>query len=96
MPLNDFATGLKQGKLLFELNGYKLHGRWTLVRIRERAKTDDGASWLFIKERDQWATDEPTAYPNDSVLSGLTLTELDNPRAKATALRRQVMKAVNT
>ena len=97
LPLNDFNTGLKQGKLLFQLKGYKLNGRWTLVRIRDRGKADDdGSSWLFIKEHDQWASDEPTPYADDSVLSGLTLKELDNPRAKATGLRRAVMKAVNT
>lgn len=96
-PLNDVESGLKKGKLLFELNGYKLQGRWTLVRIRERGKPNDGgASWLFMKERDRWATDEPGSYPDGSVLSGLTLKELGNPRAKATRLRRQVMKAVNS
>jgi len=97
LPLNDFAQGLKQGKLLFELKGFKLHGRWTLVRIRQRAKgDDDGTSWLLIKEQDQWATDGPAPYGNDSVLSGLTLEEFANPRAKATALRRQTMQAVNS
>ena len=71
LPLNDFATGLREGKLLFELKGYKLTGLWTLVRIRERAKRDDdGTSWLFIKERDRWATDEPSSHADGSVLSG--------------------------
>ena len=85
--LNDFSQGFAKGKLLFELNGFKLHGRWTLVRIKDRGGKDDGKSWLLIKERDQWEqADAP--YPDTSVLSGMTLAELANPAAKARRLLR--------
>jgi len=83
-PLNDIHEGFRKGKLLFELNGFKLHGRWTLVRMKGRKADEhsdgnsDGRQWLFIKERDQWA-DEDAPYSDRSVISGLTVTELKNP-----------------
>jgi len=43
------AGKAREGKLLFELKGYKLHGKWTLVKIKKSEK-----DWLLIKERDQW------------------------------------------
>ena len=46
-PKGDPLLGLKKGKLLFELQGCKLHGNWTLVKMKSGAK-----DWLFIKEYD--------------------------------------------
>ena len=46
VPLEDSDEGLKKGKLLFELRGYKLRGKWTLVKIkkqREGVAADQGA-----------------------------------------------------
>src|SRR5947209_15733314 len=37
-PLEDPLEGLKKGKLLFTLQGNKLHGRWTLVKIKKGQK----------------------------------------------------------
>ena len=64
VPLNDFDEGFAKGKLLFELRGYKLRGRWTLVKTR-RGKNE----WLLIKERDGYANERSTVdYPADSIL----------------------------
>ena len=49
VPLEDWREGLEKGKLLFELRGYKLHGKWTLVKIKKSEK-----DWLLIKERDAY------------------------------------------
>ena len=49
IPLEDWREGLEKGKLLFELHGYKLHGKWTLVKIKKSEK-----DWLLIKERDAY------------------------------------------
>jgi bifunctional non-homologous end joining protein LigD len=87
-PLNDCREGLRTGKLLFELNGFKLHGRWTLVRIkssRGASGNEDGRAWLFIKEQDQYE-DEALVYSDRSVLSGLTVEEIARPASKARAL----------
>src|SRR5581483_10366121 len=70
VPVEDPREGLRQGKLLFELYGYKLRGRWTLVKLVKSEK-----DWLLIKERDAYAAAE-SALPPQSVLSGLTVEEL--------------------
>src|SRR6266516_2055016 len=38
VPLEDAHEGMKKGKLLFELRGYKLHGKWTLVKLKNGVK----------------------------------------------------------
>ncbi|MGD8727902.1 MAG: DNA ligase D, partial [Gemmatimonadales bacterium] len=81
IPLIDVEEGFKRGKLLFELRGYKLRGIWTLVKIKKSAK-----EWLLIKERDQLVSDEGDAFPQDSVLSGLTVEELRAGASPAAAL----------
>ena len=71
VPLEDRCEGLEKGKLLFELKGYKLHGKWTLVKIKKSEK-----DWLLIKERDAYASVPGDQFPEESVLSGLTVEEL--------------------
>ncbi len=70
----DPLEGLAKGKLLFELQGQKLHGYWTLVRMKSGEK-----DWLFIKETDEHMDrDGSTAdYPMNSVYTGLSLAQLD-------------------
>ena len=54
IPLEDPRKGYREGKLKFELRGHKLHGHWTLVRMKGRG--DRGKDpWLLIKERDGFA-----------------------------------------
>src|SRR5687768_10457919 len=81
IPQGDPLEGLAKGKLLFELRGYKLHGMWTLVKIKKSEK-----DWLLIKERDGWATTEPEPLPEQSVLSGLTVEELAAGHTPATRI----------
>ena len=71
VAIEDPLEGLRKGKLLFDLKGYKLRGRWTLVKLKKTEK-----DWLLIKERDAWAKTEPEPVPEESVLSGLTVEEL--------------------
>jgi bifunctional non-homologous end joining protein LigD len=71
VPLEDWRTGLEKGKLLFELKGYKLHGKWTLVKIKKSEK-----EWLLIKERDSFVKSPGDVFPEESVLSGLTVDEV--------------------
>lgn len=52
IPLADPYEGYRQGRLKFELRGHKLHGRWTLVRIKNR-QGERQEPWLLIKERDE-------------------------------------------
>jgi bifunctional non-homologous end joining protein LigD len=54
IPLEDPHKGFRDGKLKFELRGHKLHGHWTLVRMKGRGNGREDP-WLLIKERDAFA-----------------------------------------
>jgi bifunctional non-homologous end joining protein LigD len=82
IALEDWREGLEKGKLLFELRGYKLHGKWTLVKIKKSER-----DWLLIKERDGWVRQPGDQFPESSVLSGLTVEEVKEGRGPAGALR---------
>jgi bifunctional non-homologous end joining protein LigD len=84
-PLEDPHEGLEKGKLLFNLKGYKLHGRWTLIKLKKTEK-----EWLLIKERDEYISTEP--YSDESVLSGLTNDELRTAKQRAEPIKRELEK----
>ncbi|MEZ4297617.1 MAG: DNA ligase D [Polyangiaceae bacterium] len=65
--------GLVKGKLDFDLQGYKLRGRFALVKTKRGPN-----EWLLLKKEDAWAskTRDITAEEPRSVLSGLTVDEL--------------------
>src|SRR6266446_625131 len=85
VPLEDVREGFEKGKLLFELRGYKLRGRWTLIKLKKTAK-----EWLLIKERDEYVSTEP--FSNESVLSGLTNDELRNAKQRAEPIKKELAK----
>ena len=84
-PLEDPYEGLERGKLLFNLKGYKLHGRWTLIKLKKTEK-----EWLLIKERDEYVSTEP--YSNESVLSGLSNDELRTAKQRAEPIKKELEK----
>ena len=86
-PVGDPLEGLAEGKLLFELRGYKLRGLWTLVKLKKSEK-----DWLLIKERDAWASKDPEELPPESVLSGLTVEDLGAGRDRGEAIRRELTR----
>ncbi|NPC55883.1 DNA ligase D [Caenimonas soli] len=53
VPLEDPHKGYRDGKLKFELRGHKMHGRWTLVRMKGRGE-ERQEPWLLIKEKDDY------------------------------------------
>src|SRR5690606_21898880 len=85
VPIEDPVQGLEKGKLLFELKGYKLRGRWTLVKIKKSEK-----DWLLIKERDGWVKAGEDDFAQESVLSGLTVEELEAGRSRADEVRAEL------
>ena len=87
VPLEDPKAGLEKGKLLFELKGYKLRGRWTLVKIKKSEK-----DWLLIKERDAWVKQPGDEFGQESVLSGLTVEDLKAGRTPADVLREELLR----
>jgi bifunctional non-homologous end joining protein LigD len=87
VPLEDPVEGLKKGKLLFDLRGYKLRGRWTLVKIKKGVK-----DWLLIKERDGYVSTDGETFEQGSVLSGLTVEELRDDTGPAARVRAQLKR----
>src|SRR6266508_220038 len=85
VPLEDPHAGLEKGKLLFELRGYRLRGKWSLVKLKKGVK-----EWLLIKERDQYVSKDP--YPDESVLSGMTVEELRAAKDRAAPLKKELAK----
>ncbi len=88
IALEDWREGLEKGKLLFELRGHKLHGKWTLVKIKKSER-----EWLLIKERDAYVAVPGDVFPETSVLSGLTVEDVKAGRSPASALRAAVEAA---
>lgn len=86
-PVGDPVEGMAGGKLLFDLHGYKLRGRWTLFRT----KGGEANHWLLVKERD--AYEDPGGgtedYPDDSILSGLTVEQLEKGGDVGAAIRER-------
>lgn len=74
--------GLEIGKLDFELDGFKLHGRFALVATGRRKASGPGDKkgneWLLIKKQDKFAHPPGDVLVEQpySVLSGLTIVEL--------------------
>ncbi|MGH7645102.1 MAG: DNA polymerase ligase N-terminal domain-containing protein, partial [Gemmatimonadales bacterium] len=85
VPLEDPVEGLQKGKLLFDLRGYKLRGRWTLVKIKKGVK-----DWLLIKERDGYVATDGETFEQGSVLSGLTVEELRDDTGPAARIRAEL------
>ncbi len=86
VPIGNPDEGLDKGKLLFELKGYKLRGKWTLVKTKRGPK-----DWLLIKERDAYVSEDGTeGYPADSILSGRTVEDLKANRDLTDTLATQL------
>ena len=82
VPLEDPQRGYREGKLKFELRGHKMHGRWTLVRMKGRGEKQ--VPWLLIKEKDEFVR----AASQYSVVDEMpdTVSQLTNhPRPAALA-----------
>ncbi|HEV7505603.1 MAG TPA: DNA ligase D [Thermoanaerobaculia bacterium] len=76
----DPVEAYRKGKLKFELDGEKLKGGWTLVRMHGRQGGDNGENWLLIKENDDTAKvgsgDAIVQERQESVDSGKDIEEI--------------------
>jgi len=84
----DAEKAYRKGRLTFELEGKKLHGRWSLVRSRM-----DGSkqNWLLIKGRDAFADEDAdiVADEPESVLSGVTVEHIGKASPRVWHSKRQ-------
>lgn len=69
-------------RLDFELEGHKLTGAWTLVRMSGE-RSDDGKNWLLIKRSDESGANDATDAADTvdaSVITGRTMREIASDR----------------
>jgi bifunctional non-homologous end joining protein LigD len=96
-PVGDPRAGYRAGKLKFRLDGKKLHGGWTLVRMHGR-EGERQEPWLLIKEKDEAARPSSEYSVVDaepkSVLSDRTITDRPTAAAKEAARDDSPRKAV--
>ncbi len=70
---------LKEGSLKVVLRGKKLKGEWALVRTKLSEN-----SWLLIKHKDKYATEEDITEKSKSVSSGKTIEQIEKAMASKT------------
>ena len=97
-PEGDPAESYRRGKLVFRLNGERLHGGWALIRMGGKAG-QDGKNWLLKKldddasaDADHEAVDEFTT----SVVSGRTMDQIAHnaaSRKKSTSKKQATPKS---
>lgn len=78
MPLGDWRKEFDAGKLKFRLDGEKLKGVWTLVRMKKK-EDPDSKDWLLIKDIDEKFAPsyrDVTAEEAESVKTGRSLDEI--------------------
>lgn len=78
----EFAKNLKSGSIKFRMKGKKLKGDFALVHMKKDEKT-----WLLIKHRDKYATDEEYNSEDYAKKSALAYTAARN--AKKTAVKKK-------
>lgn len=69
----QFAKDLKAGSIKFRMKGKKLKGDFALVNMKKDKRT-----WLLIKHRDKYATDEKYNSEDYAKKSSLTYTKERN------------------
>ncbi|MGH7609390.1 MAG: DNA ligase D [Candidatus Dormibacteria bacterium] len=74
-PKGDAEEGLKKGHLDFQLEGERLQGSFSLVRM-DRGQPTDKPQWLLFKRRDQSAHQPWTPPPATSVKTGRSLDQV--------------------
>ncbi|HEV8445381.1 MAG TPA: non-homologous end-joining DNA ligase [Gemmatimonadaceae bacterium] len=70
---------LERGTLKFTLEGERLRGTWTLVKLRGRGRErSSGREWLLIKHADEFVVTDDTLASDDvaSVASGRRMDEI--------------------
>ncbi len=87
-PEGSVPNGLRAGKLSFELSGEKLHGTYSLVRLRKKDE-----QWLLIKRRDSDASERKVTETEPlSVLTGRSIEEVANDTAPARSRSKRSTK----
>lgn len=78
LPLEDPHKGYRDGKLKFELRGFKLKGHWALVRMR-REENKKQEPWLLIKEKDEYVRSSREYSVVDEMPDSVAELDLPDP-----------------
>lgn len=72
----DLEKAYKNGHIIFDVNGKKLHGKFVLQRFKNDAKP----AWMLIKMKDEFSDGRKNIIKSrpESVLTGLTLKQMRN------------------
>ena len=79
---SDPAREIASGKIKFVMNGHRLKGMFSLVKIKPHGD-ESGEPWLLIKDRDEYAdVDRDITAEDTSTKTGRTLDEVAaNPKS---------------
>ena len=81
--MDAMRHGLEEGKVSFRLDGERLEGGWTLIRMKGRGR--DGRQWLLLKQKDGLEVPHDDLADKDvaSVASGRRMTQIASGRRAA-------------
>lgn len=82
--------GLKKGAIRFSLEGEKLKGEFSLVRMGK-----EGNQWLLIKKKDRYASKRDVALQDHSVLSGKDIADVAGPRSRPSRVKPMLATLVD-
>ena len=91
--LRDAREGYARGRLKFELDGERLHGRWMLVRSRMDDTKQE--QWLLIKERDDSALSQSEFDVTASDAPPPSPKSAERPKKAAGTPTRKLAKAAS-
>ena len=81
--------GLAAGKISIYLQGHKLKGSFTLVKL---AKSETGKEWLFIKHKDRFVdTERDVTLEDRSIISGLSIADIKAGRLPDRSQQRLIV-----
>lgn len=94
-PKGDAEQGLREGHLDFRLEGVKLQGGFSLIRM-DHGQPADKPQWLLVKRQDEHARDSDEGLTQTSVKTGRTLDQVaaGAPTEPVRARRSAALKAV--
>lgn len=86
IPDRDPAAAYRKGHVSFRLEGRKLRGGWSLIRMRRPSDEEAKEQWLLVKERDAEARSgdgaEIVNRLTESVVSGRTIEEIARDKSR--------------
>ena len=75
--------GYRKGDMKVTFFGARMRGSWALVRMKYNRDGSDKPQWLFIKHRDEFASDEDVVVANTtSVTTGRTMDEIASGKSR--------------